>query len=102
MRRKILAFPAVAANCSAPRCPTEGPILSASRPDEPSAVLLDRLRRDAREGRSPCGSGDMVWRVWGAGTPVVLLHGGYGSWTHWLRNIDALAASYRVVAADLP
>jgi 2-hydroxy-6-oxonona-2,4-dienedioate hydrolase len=32
----------------------------------------------------------------------VLLHGGYGSWTHWLKNIDALAASYRVIAADLP
>ncbi len=32
----------------------------------------------------------------------MLLHGGYGSWTHWLRNIDALAARYRVVAADMP
>ncbi len=44
----------------------------------------------------------MVWRQWGAGPPLVLLHGGYGSWTHWLRNIDALAARYRVIAADLP
>jgi 2-hydroxy-6-oxonona-2,4-dienedioate hydrolase len=76
--------------------------LPASRPDEPAAELLDRLRRDAREFRSPCGSGDMVWRAWGAGPALVLLHGGYGSWTHWLRNVDALAARYRVVAADLP
>ncbi len=44
----------------------------------------------------------MVWRSWGSGVPLVLLHGGYGSWTHWLRNIDALAAHYRVIAADLP
>ncbi len=44
----------------------------------------------------------MVWRSWGAGPPLVLLHGGYGSWTHWLRNIDALARRYRVIAADLP
>lgn len=44
----------------------------------------------------------MVWRAWGAGTPLVLLHGGYGSWTHWLRNIEPLAARYRVIAADLP
>jgi 2-hydroxy-6-oxonona-2,4-dienedioate hydrolase len=44
----------------------------------------------------------MVWREWGAGTPVVLLHGGYGAWTHWLRNIEALGARYRVIVPDLP
>lgn len=44
----------------------------------------------------------MVWRQWGTGAPLVLLHGGYGSWTHWLRNIEALARSYRVIAADMP
>jgi len=44
----------------------------------------------------------MVWRAWGAGPPVVLLHGGYGSWTHWLKNIDTLAVRYRVIAPDLP
>jgi pimeloyl-ACP methyl ester carboxylesterase len=77
--------------------------LSTARPDEPAgAALLDRLRRGACEFRSPCGTGDMVWHAWGAGPAVVLLHGGYGSWTHWLKNIDALAARYRVVAADLP
>lgn len=44
----------------------------------------------------------MVWRVWGDGPPVVLLHGGYGSWTHWLRNIDPLAQRRRVIVPDLP
>jgi len=44
----------------------------------------------------------MVWHEWGEGPTVVLLHGGYGSWTHWIRNIDALAAEHRVIAADLP
>ena len=53
----------------------------------------------------------MVWHVWQPASdqsankhpPVVLLHGGSGSWTHWLRNIDALVASgRRVYAADLP
>jgi 2-hydroxy-6-oxonona-2,4-dienedioate hydrolase len=44
----------------------------------------------------------MVWRQWGSGRPVVLFHGGHGSWTHWIRNIEALAARYRVIAADLP
>jgi 2-hydroxy-6-oxonona-2,4-dienedioate hydrolase len=101
MRWKLLAFPAVAANSAVPQ-PKRDPFLSASRQAEASAALLERLRRDAVELRSPCGKGSMVWHVWGAGTPIVLLHGGYGSWTHWLRNVDALAARYRVVAADLP
>ena len=44
----------------------------------------------------------MVWRQWGAGPALVLFHGGYGSWTHWLRNIQVLAPHYRVIAPDLP
>ncbi len=52
---------------------------------------------------TPCGSGSMVWHVWGQGEPVVLLHGGSGSWTHWLRNIEPLvAAGRRVCVPDLP
>ena len=48
------------------------------------------------------GDGDMVWRAWGAGPPVVLLHGGIGSWRHWARNIDALTDRRRVLAPDTP
>ena len=45
----------------------------------------------------------MVWRCWGAGAPVALLHGGSGSWNHWVRNIAALAAGGRQVwVPDLP
>ncbi len=44
----------------------------------------------------------MVWRVWGSGPPLVLLHGGYGSWTHWIRNVLVLAREFTVIAADLP
>ncbi|MGO8917899.1 MAG: alpha/beta fold hydrolase [Stellaceae bacterium] len=68
----------------------------------PSLAPLDRLAGAAVLTPSPCGEGCMAWREWGAGPPLVLLHGGYGSWTHWLRNIDALARHYRVIAADLP
>lgn len=38
----------------------------------------------------------------GAGDPLVLLHGGAGSWTHWALNIEALAARFTVLALDLP
>ena len=43
-----------------------------------------------------------VWREFGTGAPLVLLHGGHGSWMHWIRNIEALAASRRVLVPDLP
>ncbi len=68
----------------------------------PFLAPLERLARAAVVTPSPCGEGSMAWREWGAGPPLVLLHGGYGSWTHWLRNIDALASRYRVIAADMP
>ena len=44
----------------------------------------------------------MVWRHWGSGPAVVLLHGGSGSWTHWLKNIDALARDHTLWIPDLP
>jgi 2-hydroxy-6-oxonona-2,4-dienedioate hydrolase len=44
----------------------------------------------------------MVWRIWGDGRPLVLLHGASGSWTHWIRNIRPLAARFRVFAPDMP
>jgi pimeloyl-ACP methyl ester carboxylesterase len=64
-----------------------------------SVARIDRLSRHVE---TPCGDGHMVWRLWGSGRPLVLLHGGYGSWTHWLRNIESLAADYTVIVPDLP
>ena len=61
------------------------------------------LLAQSRRTETPCGDGAMVWRYWGAGEPVVLPHGGSGSWTHWLRNIPTLLACGRQVwAPDLP
>jgi 2-hydroxy-6-oxonona-2,4-dienedioate hydrolase len=42
------------------------------------------------------------WRSFGAGPPLVLLHGGHGSWMHWARNVLALASEHRVLVPDLP
>ncbi|MFC5497902.1 alpha/beta fold hydrolase [Caenimonas terrae] len=64
---------------------------------------VQRLEGLAMRLQTPCGpDGTMAWRRWGEGPPLVLLHGGSGSWTHWLRNIDTLAQRYTVFAADLP
>ncbi len=44
-----------------------------------------------------------VWHEWGRGAPLVLLHGGSGAWTHWLRNLLPLCErGYRVVVPDIP
>jgi pimeloyl-ACP methyl ester carboxylesterase len=67
-------------------------------------TLVDPSALDARATlvRTPCGDGTMVWRLWGNGFPLVLLHGASGAWTHWVRNIPALAERCRVIAADMP
>jgi pimeloyl-ACP methyl ester carboxylesterase len=69
---------------------------------------ITRLEAAAQVLQTPCGDGHILWHRWGpadAGPagPVVLLHGGSGSWTHWVRNIDALVAAGRqVLVPDLP
>jgi pimeloyl-ACP methyl ester carboxylesterase len=44
----------------------------------------------------------VAWRAFGAGEPLILMHGGAGSWQHWVRNVDALATAFRVIAIDQP
>ncbi len=69
---------------------------------ETPAVSATRIESLAIRKLTPCGTGFMVWRVWGGGRPLVLLHGASGSWTLWIRNIAPLARSFRVVAPDMP
>jgi pimeloyl-ACP methyl ester carboxylesterase len=74
------------------------PPLEADLPPEALRVLALAQRHV-----TPCGDGEAVWHTWGTGEPLVLLHGGSGSWTHWIRNVEALAAAgRRVVVPDLP
>lgn len=85
----------------ATRLPQNRPMSARLAEDLPPAAL-EILQRATRH-TTPCGDGDMVWHAWGEGEPLVLLHGGSGSWTHWIRNVEALAASgRRVLVPDLP
>lgn len=73
---------------------------------------VETLRRQAVRVETPMDGGAVVWHVWGSQAagdaavnhvPVVLLHGGSGSWMHWLKNIPALVAAGRcVLVPDLP
>ena len=65
-------------------------------------AFVDGVAAEAVRVETPCGDGNMVWRIWGAGPPLVLFHGGYGSWTHWIRNVLPLSRAFTVIAPDLP
>jgi 2-hydroxy-6-oxonona-2,4-dienedioate hydrolase len=69
---------------------------------EKTVAIVDGVAAEAQRIETPCGDRAMVWRVWGSGPPLVLLHGGYGSWTHWIRNVLPLARRFTVIAPDLP
>ena len=73
------------------------PVVSQATIDFVNGVAAEAERID-----TPCGDGTMAWRCWGDGPPLVLLHGGYGSWMHWIRNVRPLAQRCTVIAPDMP
>src|SRR5258708_35072386 len=66
------------------------------------AEFIAALDRTSTRRTTPNGAGEVVWRVWGKGTPLVLLHGGTGSWMHWVRNIEELAGDFMLLVPDIP
>jgi pimeloyl-ACP methyl ester carboxylesterase len=66
------------------------------------ADYVAALERASTRRTTPLTTGEIVWHIWGTGEPLVLLHGGTGSWLHWVRNIEALAQDFMVVVPDIP
>lgn len=66
--------------------------------------LLIRLDQAATRIETDHAHGKTVARIWGAdkGRTLVLIHGSFGAWSHWVRNIEALSAARKVLAIDLP
>jgi pimeloyl-ACP methyl ester carboxylesterase len=71
-------------------------------PVTPLASYSQILDRASDERITVDGLGVQLYR-WGRGsTCIVLLHGGYGSWAHWIKVIPWLEAYATVIAADMP
>jgi pimeloyl-ACP methyl ester carboxylesterase len=81
-------------------------------PNDPLADLLSsgmtpeqitaEIASDVEIHKTPCGEGDLVWRRWGRGRPIVFVHGGSGSWTHWIKQIPVFKKDYEVWTVDMP
>jgi pimeloyl-ACP methyl ester carboxylesterase len=72
-----------------------------ARAPDPAATLA-AFEAGARRFETPCGEGSLVWRSWGTGPPALLAHGSHGGWSHWIRNIEALAEVRTLWIPDLP
>ena len=44
----------------------------------------------------------ICWRSWGEGKPIIFLHGGYGSWAHWIKQAIPFSKKYNVLIPDMP
>jgi len=66
-------------------------------------ALVEGVAAKAERIETRFADGALVWRKWGsAGLPLVLCHGGYGSWLHWIRNVLPLSERFTVYACDMP
>ena len=76
--------------------------------DTPSPEkTLQTLANRAQRLTTSFAGGSMIWHRWTSENepdrpPLILLHGGFGSWTHWAQVIPELQKYYTVIAADLP
>lgn len=73
-----------------------------TRPEDKSAELIERMVDLCAVRDTTVNSCRIRWRVLGSGQPLMLLHGGHGSWMHWIRNIESLASDFMVLVPDMP
>ncbi len=67
-----------------------------------SLDFIDRIEQQGTRVETDVGGCHIVWRRFGSGPDLVLLHGGHGSWLHWLRNIESLATRRTLWLPDMP
>jgi pimeloyl-ACP methyl ester carboxylesterase len=54
----------------------------------------------------PYKDGHVSWHEFGTASkdavPLILLHGGHGSWEHWRKNIEGLSQHFHLLVPDMP
>ena len=70
--------------------------------DEALQQAIAAVEKTGERRITPSGEGSMTWHVFGTRDPVVFLHGGMGSWMHWIRNIPGLARDVSLLIPDMP
>ena len=70
------------------------------------ADLIAQLQAQSIEIGTVFDGARLSWRRWGGDNPgqlpLVLVHGGFGSWTHWAANLPELMSQRQVWTGDLP
>ncbi|MEH6590457.1 MAG: alpha/beta fold hydrolase [Halioglobus sp.] len=67
--------------------------------------FVAQLLAQAKQHSTPLGAGVLQWQCWSGpvgARPLLLLHGGFGSWTHWAANIAALRQNRPIWSLDIP
>ena len=70
-----------------------------------SEAQVATLLAEANSMSTALGEGQLQWQQWpgpAPARPLLLLHGGFGSWTHWMANIRSLRQNRTVWTLDIP
>jgi pimeloyl-ACP methyl ester carboxylesterase len=81
-----------------------GAIHASPHVGEGEADFAEQVLSRCHSVQAAIPGGQLTFRIWGdaGAAPLLLLHGGFGSWRHWIHNVLPLSQRYRVLAADLP
>ena len=63
---------------------------------------IEEIEKDSKKLFISTDETTVCWRIWGKGQPIIFLHGGYGSWRHWIKQVIYLAKDYQILVPDMP
>ena len=63
---------------------------------------LSAIEKNCNKALIKSQDSTVCWRSWGKGKPLILLHGGYGSWAHWIKQAIPFSKNYNVLIPDMP
>jgi pimeloyl-ACP methyl ester carboxylesterase len=76
------------------------PALALAKPRWQTLPLPPAMPAAVDHGTVDVGGAQIYYAIYGAGDPVILLHGGLGNSDHWSNQVPALAEKFQVIAID--